>query len=164
MYINQDGFWSMQISTGRATTGGSALVSTANASKVLIADYDGDLDCLTSVVRNSSTHFTAAYDALGNITSKTGVSGTFTYGGSRPHAVTAIGSWTFTYDGNGNMTDRNGTEIDWTSYNLPSRIERPSGEYSEFVYGADRSRYVQTEGAGSLVSTRHYASPGLFEW
>jgi RHS repeat-associated protein len=126
-------------------------------------DYDA-LDRLTSVVRNSSTVFSAGYDALGNLTSKTGVSGTYTYGGSRPHAVTAIGSsMTFGYDANGNMTDRDTTEIDWTSYNLPSRIERASGEYSEFLYGADRSRYVQVEGAGAVQSTRHYASPGLFE-
>jgi hypothetical protein len=91
------------------------------------------------------------------------VSGTYTYGASRPHAVTAIGSQSFAYDGNGNVTDRDGTEITWASYNLPTRIEAPSGEYSEFLYGADRSRYIQIEGAGALESTRHYASPGLFE-
>jgi RHS repeat-associated protein len=131
-------------------------------SRTEVFDYD-DLDRLTGVVRNSSTIFSAAYDALGNITSKTGVSGTFTYGGSRPHAVTSIGSQSFVYDDNGNMTDRNGTELTWASYNLPTRIEAPSGEYSEFLYGADRSRYQQIEGAGALQSTRHYASPGLFE-
>jgi YD repeat-containing protein len=38
-------------------------------------DYDA-LDRLTSVVHNSSTVFSAGYDALGNLTSKTGVSGT----------------------------------------------------------------------------------------
>jgi hypothetical protein len=77
--------------------------------------------------------------------------------------VTAIGSTTFGYDANGNMTNRDGTTLTWTSFNLPSRIERSSGEYSEFLYGADRSRYQQIEGVGATQSTRHYASPGLFE-
>ena len=125
-------------------------------------NYDA-LDRLTSVVRNSSTILSAGYNALGNITSKTGVTGTYTYGSSRPHAVTGIGSMTFAYDTNGNMTNRNGTTVTWTSYNLPSHIQRPSGEYSTFVYGADRSRYRQIEGAGALSSTRHYAAAGLFE-
>ncbi len=45
-------------------------------------------------MRNSSTVFSVGYttDHLGNVASKTGVSGSYTYGGSRPHAVTAIGS------------------------------------------------------------------------
>jgi RHS repeat-associated protein len=125
--------------------------------------YDA-LDRLTSLQRNSSTIFSVTYNNLiGNITTKTGVSGTYTYGSSRPHAVTAIGSMTFAYDTNGNMTNRNGTTINWSSYNLPIHIQRPSGEYSDFLYGADRDRYRQIEGAGALQSIRHYASPGLFE-
>jgi RHS repeat-associated protein len=134
-------------------------------SRTELFNYDA-LDRLASVVRNSSTIFSLTYNNLiGNISSKTDSSGTFaySYGSSRPHAVTAFGTMTFGYDLNGNMTSRNGGAITWTSYNLPSRIERSSGEYSEFLYGADRSRYRQIEGSGALSSTRHYASPGLFE-
>ncbi len=135
-------------------------------SRTEVFGYDA-LDRLQTVTRNSSPVFNVTYDALGNIKTKTGVTGTYSYGAGSagPHAVTSIGSsMTFAYnDANGNMTDRNGDEIDWTSYNLPSRIEAPGGEYSTFSYGHDRSRYVQTEVAGSLTRTRHYASPGLFE-
>jgi RHS repeat-associated protein len=127
--------------------------------------YDA-LDRLETVTRDSTEILSLTYDALGNIDTKaqvSGLSGTYVYGGSRPHAVTAIGAMTFGYDANGNMTNRDGTTLTWTSFNLPSRIERPSGEYSEFLYGADRSRYQQIEGVGAIQSTRHYASPGLFE-
>jgi RHS repeat-associated protein len=70
---------------------------------------------------------------------------------------------TFGYDLNGNMTSRNGQTIAWTRYNLPSRIDGAGGAYSEFLYGGDRSRYVQKEDDGTSLHTRHYAAPGLFE-
>lgn len=41
------------------------------------------------------------YDALGNIVFKQGV-GAYTYGSSRPHAVTQAGSASYAYDANGN--------------------------------------------------------------
>jgi RHS repeat-associated protein len=63
---------------------------------------------------------------------------------------------TFGYDANGNMTSRNGAPIQWTSYNLPSRIEH-AGDAVEFQYGADRSRYVQIITEGASQKTRHYA-------
>lgn len=134
-------------------------------SRTEVFNYDA-LDRLTGVVRNSATIFSLTYNNLiGNISSKTDSSGTFnySYGSSRPHAVTAFGSMTFGYDLNGNMTSRNGGAITWTSYNLPSHLQRASGEYSDFLYGADRDRYRQIEVAGAISSTRHYASPGLFE-
>jgi RHS repeat-associated protein len=134
-------------------------------SRTEVFNYDA-LDRLTGVVRNSATIFSLTYNNLiGNISSKTDSSGTFayTYGSSRPHAVTAFGAMTFGYDVNGNMTNRAGGAITWTSYNLPAHLQRASGEYSDFLYGADRDRYRQIEGAGAISSTRHYASPGLFE-
>jgi YD repeat-containing protein len=132
-------------------------------SRTEVFGYDA-LDRLTSVTRNSSSIFSVTYNNLiGNITTKTGVTGTYTYGSARPHAVTAVGSMTFGYDTNGNMTNRNGTTLTWSSYNLPTHIQRPSGEYSDFLYGADRDRHRQIEGAGALTSVRHYASAGLFE-
>ncbi len=44
---------------------------------------------------------TVTYDALGNITNKSDV-GAYTYGSTRPHAVTRAGSDTYTCDDNGN--------------------------------------------------------------
>jgi RHS repeat-associated protein len=129
--------------------------------------YDA-LDRLLSQTRDSTAIFGVTYDTgkIGNIATKTGVTGTYSYGAGSagPHALTSIGtSMTFEYDENGNMRDRNGDTITWTSYNLPSRIDGAGSAYSEFLYGGDRSRYVQKEDDGSSTHTRHYAAPGLFE-
>lgn len=120
---------------------------------------------------NGITNLDVGYDALGNITSKTGI-GTYTYPASgasavRPHAVTAAGSNSYSYDSNGNMTNRNGSTITWYSYNLPNRIDQGSN-YSQFFYGADRARYKQvafTAAGGSLptgTETTIYVG-GLYE-
>lgn len=72
--------------------------------------YDA-LDRLTGVERNASTVYSVTYDALGNITSKTGVASAFNYNGSRPHAVSSIGSKNFVYDANGNTTSRRSEQL-----------------------------------------------------
>mgnify|MGYP000540995720 CR=1 FL=1 len=87
--------------------------------------------------------------------------GTYSYGqwGAGPRAVTSVAgpeSMTYHYDVNGNMDCRgwNATalactpaatadEIQWTSFNLPKRIERQSA-YSTLAYGPDRQVIRQT--------------------
>jgi RHS repeat-associated protein len=65
------------------------------------------------------------------------------------------------------MNARNGSAITWYSYNLPNRIDKGSN-YSQFFYGADRSRYKQvavTAAGGPLpvgTETTIYAR-GLFD-
>src|SRR5690606_24634198 len=75
--------------------------------------------------------------------------------------VTSIGTMTFGYDLNGNMTSRNGATIGWTSYNLPDHITHTNGDYADFTYGPDRSRWVQEAKEGTWESTRHYAGAGF---
>jgi RHS repeat-associated protein len=79
------------------------------------------------------TSKTVAYDAIGNITSKSDV-GTYSYPASgsssvRPHAVSSITGTvngvtnpTYTYDANGNLTAGAGRTITPTSYNVASSI------------------------------------------
>jgi hypothetical protein len=56
-----------------------------------------------------------AYNALGNITSKTGV-GTYSYHATKKHAVVSTSSGgSYAYDANGNMTSRDGSTISWSS-------------------------------------------------
>ena len=85
------------------------------------------------------------YDALGNLTFKTGV-GFYTYGGGNagPHAVTntSIGDKDYTYDANGNMETGDGRDMTWSSYNKPIHITQ-NGNSSAFVYGANRNRIRQ---------------------
>jgi RHS repeat-associated protein len=94
---------------------------------------------------NGVTNLDPAYNTIGNITSKGGMTYSYPASGAssvRPHAVTAAGANSYAYDNNGNMMTRNGSSITWYSYNLPNRIDQGSN-YSQFFYGADRARYKQ---------------------
>jgi RHS repeat-associated protein len=115
---------------------------------------------------NSVTNVDLAYNAIGNITSKSDV-GSYTYHATKKHAVIAAGGQSFAYDANGNMTTRNGSTITWTSYNLPSLINQGSSS-TQFWYGASRARYKEvtnTAAGGPLpagTETTLYVG-GIFE-
>lgn len=96
-----------------------------------------------------------SYNALGNIMSKaeggssvsfdytTAQPGcTYNFAHSQPNAVRKVGSTSYCYDANGNMTRRGSDTIAWYSHDLPQRINKGSN-YSEFLYAADRSRFKQ---------------------
>ena len=96
---------------------------------------------------------TVAYDALGDITSKSDV-GTYSYPASgassvQPHAVSSITGTvngvvnpTFTYDANGNMTAGDGRSVTWTSFNMPLTVTEGTIS-SAFVYTGDHNRLQQ---------------------
>ena len=88
-----------------------------------------------------TTNLDLAYNAMGNITSKSDV-GSYTYHATRKHAVITAGSYTFSYDNNGNMTAGRGATIARTSYNLPSAITNGSISTQSF-YAPDRSYWKQ---------------------
>ena len=107
---------------------------------------------------------TVRYDALGNITNKSDVgTADYVYGsGTRPHAVTAAGGHTYTYDANGNVlmeagADRRTTRrLGYTPFNKVSTITRGT-HTTTFLYGADRSRIRRTDrvrtGSGTSTTT-----------
>lgn len=106
---------------------------------------------------------TYGYDALGNITFKSGV-GSYSYGNNAgPHAVTQTdlnGVFTsYFYDANGNLTSGNNRTISYTSFNKPNQITNASADIT-FTYGADRARIIRK----NLVTgkTRYYIGK-LFE-
>jgi len=119
----------------------------------------------------AATNLDLTYDAAGNITAKAmpltqdgSTDWAYSYGGSQPHAVTAVsGTGSYTYDANGNqVTGPNGREIDWTAFNKPWRIEEGSSEHL-FLYGPDRGRYQQiVKASGTWQSTTVYVG-GLYE-
>ncbi len=81
------------------------------------------------------------YDELDNIRSKDGR--TYTYGTSKPHAVLSDGTYTYTYDANGNMVGRSdGRTI---TYDYENRVVSISTAGS-YRYDADGERTVKTEG------------------
>lgn len=108
-----------------------------------------------------------AYNALGNITSKTGT-GTYAYNASgatsvRPHAVARITGTVngvvdpaFVYDANGNMMTGAGRTITWTSFNIPSTINSCFGNVcksTSFLYNPEHERTIENQADGSQVVT-----------
>ena len=92
---------------------------------------------------------TIAYDAIGNLMSRSDV-GSYTYHATRRHAVIAAGANSYSYDANGNMITRNGASVGWRSDNLPSVINA-AGYSAQFDYGPDGQRWRQV---GSYASGR----------
>lgn len=109
-----------------------------------------------------TTNLDLAYNAIGNITSRSDVAGgaAWTYHATKKHAVVQAGSNTYSYDANGNAETRNGYGITWTSYNYPSVINGP-GKRLTFSYGPDRQRYRQVYENGSLTETTMYIGEAL---
>jgi YD repeat-containing protein len=111
----------------------------------LLSRKDNLKNLTESFTYDSLNHLTAvsgpqpktfAYDFIGNITSKTGV-GSYTYGGSRPHGVTAAGGVNYTYDANGNITgDSSGRSISFDGFNRPVGVAK-TGASGSFVYDHD---------------------------
>ena len=99
----------------------------------------------------------------GDIISKSDT-GSYAYGGSRPHAVTSVTGpvpGTYAYDADGDMTSRNGYAITWTVDNLPSSIGSALGT-STFNYDPDGSRYYQAATFNGATTDTTYIG-GLFE-
>ncbi|NKB39015.1 MAG: tandem-95 repeat protein [Gammaproteobacteria bacterium] len=135
--------------------------------------YDG-LDRLTEAKIGINTAVTYAYNAMGNLNTKSDL-GTFTYplvSDPRPHAVTGVsfnagaggGSETYTYDENGNQTSSIHTNNDvrnitWTSFDKPASITKVGGASRSFTYGPDGARYKQVHSDGT---TTHYVDDGQY--
>lgn len=122
--------------------------------------YDA-LGRMTSSTLNGAQNLSLTYDAIGNILSKSNVtSATWTYDAVKKHAVKTAGSYTFSYDANGNViSDGTGGTISWHSYNLPNLIQSPSTAgtvSSQILYGHARQRYKQIAVAGPISETTIY--------
>ena len=103
-----------------------------------------------------------AYDEIGNVTYKSDV-GAYVYDATKKHAVVAAGANSYAYDANGAVVNASGTTISWASFDLPTRIVHPSGNYSTFDYGPDRARIRQVARAGGETIETIYAAGGLYE-
>ncbi|WP_372627754.1 FG-GAP-like repeat-containing protein [Arsukibacterium sp.] len=113
--------------------------------------YDGLNRVKTSRITSpkGSTNTDINYNALGNITSKTGV-GTYYYESSRPHAVTRVTGTranTYQYDANGNMTRDNERTLTYNSFNKPTLITKGSYQVA-FHYNPAGDRYKRLESGG----------------
>jgi RHS repeat-associated protein len=66
------------------------------------------------------------------------------------------------YDGNGNLSTRNGATLTWSSFNLPTSINDPSDYAAQFDYAPDRSRWRQVSSYAGATETTIYAG-GVLE-
>ena len=116
---------------------------------------------VSTVVGQPTQNF--AYDAAGNILSKTEVSNGANYaypaqgpGAQGPHAVQSIpGIGNFSYDLNGNMTAGASRNVTWNDFDMPVQISRTTAAggtvSSSFVYGAEHQRLRQDRSDGSKI-------------
>jgi RHS repeat-associated protein len=153
------------------TRGRSDAVNPATTAETFT--YDQVNRVLTSQVTTSAGYNATdsyAYDALGNLTQKSG--NAYTYGagctaGSRaagPHAVcTVAGGTQFSYDGNGNLVSGNNRTISYNSMNKTVEIQSdaPSPTATvDFIYGGDGNRVVQSATSAGTTARTVYVGLG----
>jgi RHS repeat-associated protein len=137
-----------------------------------VFNYD-NLNRIQTSTLNGTQNLSVATDSTGNITSRTegGITYGYTYDTTHKHAVDTVGTsphqTTYTYDANGNMATRNGLNVIWASYNLPTAINGSGGVSSAFTYGPDRrviqqsATYVADGDSGTETTTYVF---GLYEY
>ena len=114
-------------------------------------------------VCTGTTSLQMAYDAMGDITSRSDVnaSAAWSYDTVHKHQVRTAGAGnSYTYDANGNMITRNGNGISWTSYNYPATINA-TGESTTFSYGPHHGYWKQAYTGPSGVETTYYVGSVL---
>jgi hypothetical protein len=94
-----------------------------------------------------------AYNAIGNLTSKAGVSYTYPASGVssvRPHTVSSVGGQSYSYDNNGNMLSGGGRSMTWDAANRPLTVT--SGGVTEtYSDDGDGARVTTTSGGVTTV-------------
>lgn len=124
--------------------------------------YD-NLNRVTTITPVNGTAKTAAYDEIGNITSRSDV-GVYGYTGcGGTHRVCNIAGAvisSFTYDANGNLQAGNGRNLSWTSYNYPLQITQGTTTES-FLYSPERERVRRISVEGGQTTTTVYLSPRI---
>jgi RHS repeat-associated protein len=121
---------------------------------------------------DASGTYNIDYNAIGNITLKTGL-GTYSYNNCNagPHAVCSTSLTSYGYDSNGNQTSGDGRSISYIVPDLPKTITK-GNHTTQFWYGPDRARYKRVDTSGGEQTTTlyigsvekvHYAD-GVIHW
>jgi len=101
--------------------------------------------------------FSADYDVEGNITQRSDL-GAYSYNGLQPHAVTDINGASYSYDGNGNQTQRDAMGVTYTPFDLPREFtDQQTGAVVSFEYDALEQRVRKlAPGLDSVYFDRFY--------
>ncbi|MFL0810700.1 MAG: FG-GAP-like repeat-containing protein [Agarilytica sp.] len=87
-----------------------------------------------------------AYDDLGNITEKDGISD-YAYGSGRPHAVSQFGGSQYEYDSSGQMISGGGKTISYTTFGKPSYMSK-GNNWTAVTYDANKNRINRSDSSG----------------
>jgi hypothetical protein len=120
------------------------------ASETETFSYDS-LDRLTKVA--GAYDYSVSYDEIGNITSLNG--NAYSYG-TKPHAVNSVGSTSYVYDDNGNMTTRGAQTIVWDVENRPTSVSSET-----YIYDGDGNRVNKTVGNITTLYINKYYEKNL---
>src|SRR6266545_6575382 len=106
------------------------------------------------------------YSDDGNLLTKSGLTGTYTYQPLHPHAVRTAGSNHFDYDAKGNQIwgDDGSTarQISYSAFDKPNTIWR-GGAAASFAYDADQNRLFKSFDNGNAATTDTVYIDDLFE-
>jgi RHS repeat-associated protein len=98
------------------------------------------------------------YDALGNLTSKAGVSYSYGPTNTGPHQARTVGGQSYSYDQNGNLTSDGTRSYTLGPLNLPEVITW-AGHEEDYVYAPDGQRLYRSHNGVSTI----YLDDGLVE-
>jgi RHS repeat-associated protein len=133
------------------------LLSRNDSLKNLTENFSYDnLNRLTGVTGPQNK--TYSYNEIGNILTKSDV-GTYTYGSTRPHAVTSAGGVNYTYDNNGNIvSDTSGRSIGYDAFNRPTQLTKTGTNAANgtLTYDAYDKLLKQVVTQGSTTTTTIY--------
>ncbi len=127
--------------------------------------YD-HLDRLTSAtLTGGASPYSASwgYDPIGNITQSTkdSVPTSYTYDLTRVHAVTQVGTQTFSYDANGNMSNRPGDVLTYDEENRLQQVAATNGTTTVYAYNGDGQRVKREVGDSAGWTTTFYVGNWL---
>ena len=124
-----------------------------------LSQYAAGTGSTVTACTSASNNKAVTYDALGNITSKTGV-GAYGYnasGSSLPHAVAGIVgnvngvvNPAYSYDANGNMIAGGGRTVTYTAFNMASSIMQGTTTVS-LTYDSEHTRIQMTAPSGTTT-------------
>ena len=136
--------------------------SLAQASETFAYDGIDRLKTINTTYQSATGSELIRYDGHGNITKKKDK--TYSYFDNSKHAVSNVGSDSYTYDANGNMDAGAGRTISWNSFNKPSNISRGTKSI-QLLYDADRSRvYKETKDTSTNgINKKTWYVNGIFE-
>ena len=139
-----------------------------------VARYDS-LNRITNIdtqLQSATRNVFAAYDTQGNVVLRSDV-GDYGYGGTcngqkaGPHAVTTTGPHgdpnptTYCYDANGNAVLSGNRNIQYSTFDKPTRITQGTNE-TTFAYGPSRAKYRRVDNTAAGTVTTTYVG-GIYE-